>query len=188
MCFIIQGLTWCNLVYEPDNSSLKLITRSKLDCPTSFSKEVVFWRVYIDAEPFLEVRKCCSFPEPIFKAVYGSIGVRTKLVVICFILGSWTTSKSHAVDSQGKNPPQDDLQPASSKLPKVPVPVLHRPGIGAAFAGFARLSYVQHAGGGQQGQGRWTLSSLWKGKYTEIAKHFLGSQFGQAHWKRNEIE
>ena len=54
----------------------------------------------------------------------------------------------------GQNPPQDDLQQASTKLSEMPIPVLHGPGSGAAPAGQPRPGDGQHAGRRQQGPGQ----------------------------------
>lgn len=53
-------------------------------------------------------------------------------VVVCE--GLRAVEKPYAMDTQSEDPPQDDLQSATSQLPEVPVPVLHGPGAGAAPA------------------------------------------------------
>jgi hypothetical protein len=68
------------------------------------------------------------------------------------------------VDTQSEDPPEDDLQQAASKLPKVPISILHRSRTGAPPAGLARPRHVEHAGRRQQEQGRRPVSGLRKGE------------------------
>lgn len=52
----------------------------------------------------------------------------------------------------------------------MPVPILHRPGAGAASTRLTRLSHVQHAGGGQQRQGQWPVPGLRARLPVEVAE------------------
>lgn len=87
------------------------------------------------------------------------------LIVILLLTGLGTAAQPHAMDSQGEDPPEDDLQPPTSQLSEVPVQILHRSGSGAPLAGLPWTGDVQHAGGGQQGQGWRSLPSVWTGEF-----------------------
>ena len=63
----------------------------------------------------------------------------------------------------GENPPEDDLQSTTVKLPEVSVPVFHRPGFGASLVGQPWVGHSKHAGRRQQGSRQWEVSCLWKG-------------------------
>lgn len=102
--------------------------------------------------------------------------------------GLGAVTQPHAVDPQGEDPPQDDLQSAPSQLPKVPVPVLHRPGLGATSPRLTRSRHQQHAGGSQQEQGRRTVSCLRQGEFAVIGPDnwigFIRGGFVQVYqWK-----
>lgn len=62
--------------------------------------------------------------------------------------GPGTAEEPHAVDTQGEDTPEDDLQQAAAELPEVSVQVLHRSGTGEASARVAWVGHVEHAGGG----------------------------------------
>lgn len=86
----------------------------------------------------------------------------TEMIFILFFcyLGPRTITQSYAVDTQSENTSENDLQSSTAELPEVPVQILHRPGAGAASTRLARLSHVQHAGGGQQRQGQRSVPGL----------------------------
>lgn len=56
-----------------------------------------------------------------------------------------TITESHAVDSQSKNPSENDLQQTSFKLSEVSIQVFHRSRFGASFAGISRLGHIEYA-------------------------------------------
>merc|ERR1712233_122491 len=84
--------------------------------------------------------------------------------------GPGTAEEPHAMDSQGENPPEDDLQSATVELPEVPVPVFHGPRFGATLVGQPRAGHCKHAGRRQQGPRQWEVSRLWKGVPVEAAE------------------